>query len=1853
MTAKIWKRVLSALLCVCLFAGMLPIIASAENADVVSEQTAVEAQPSTVADETEVAEDTADPSIYELVRQVYDDMGDETSAPAKRAANVDEPSISDYATFIDTLNWMEVVAMAYVAEIAPGKDANGLVIKYIRTGVERYNSSSWGIMAGYEDAEFAAFVEEFNPTAMEYFGADLLALKNLVYMPTPNGQMVDMGHVFGSMDITYHNKGSMNHMDVSGWAGDICDLLTYTDGAGVTGEVEAMAKIVRTDYLGVNLEGAFGMLDILGDLDAFYFMQKLYANPTSSSPEDTGVIASIMSAYYTEDLTDEDRADYFLKNRFDGVSKLSDVRNAVYSTYTGNKVVATLEGTREFTSDDVTDLRKACCYAFADYLCMLAGDYVETGTNNYYTVFNTEVSQIAPGIKQEINYAKTADNKQQVYYIATADLTRDDVHVFANYKDNDPSLGWGMSRVTDQMASAQTRRSDPTSKYYMENYNAVVGVNASFYNMETGEPTGLLVMDGVKYHNSNNWPFFAVLKDGTAMIADASKWSSVESQVQEAVSGPIWLVKDGKIIADANSDYYVTRASRTCVGVTRTGKVVVMVLDGRQEPFSCGGTSAEIAQIMLEAGCINAINLDGGGSTTFAAKQEGSDEVSVVSRPSDGYQRSISTSLMFVSTANTSTEFDHAVLSPATDYLTVGSSVQISATGVSASGGAAEIPEGAVWELDPNVEYNLTRGTLSADGVYTASTYGVATINLVLDGTVIGTTTVECVVPDNVGFTKKNMDVVYGERVTMPVVAYYGGNVVTMNTNDVTFSLSKKDAGTFDGFTFIADESVGAKNVTVTCALATNASIKASISLALYKQGEAAFDFDQATGGDRELAWDRKVSNSTTFDEITYDIVDADQDMVTSYIFAIDMAEIPIPEQLSELTYMLPGSDVAGASAWTFLMQLAERVSPLTVVTPTITFDPNMTVDYSNITMVNEYFTLSAVDFDETTNSLKLTMRWIDQTEPVDASMSNPLCIVSGIKLTPKEGASWDKNDCLNVVNNGTISYDVYLRASALYTFSQKPENQAEFGLYPYANPDIESDKGGHFSNVYKTFRDEYTLDVSVRNGWIEENGGNYFYVDGVILTGVQKADGYYYDFGEDGNCADKAKYTGLFTADGKTYYAVLGELVSGWVSIKDTDGEFYEYYFDEKDFAMYTGVRTVNTLTYTFDDDGHLLRGAFLHYSNGKTKYFWAGKSIYYRFITLEEGTYWLDFDGYVAYGNAYTRTDNIKDITWYHFDEETGVMTGLTQGFFQYEGEDYYCDENGKIFYGAIGLEDGIILSATRGKLIKNASYYISGPSMLKNCNLEVGTYWCDANGYIVRDGFVTIGSDTFYFDNYVRAKGLTKIGEDYYLFNTGNGKMYTDSVMWVSGNNAYGLKAGYYTFQADGKMFVPDLVNGEKRIVNENGKLYFTIDGVKMTNGINELSGDFYYAQSNGVLLTDKTIWVSLHNDYLPSANGYYSFGADGKLLKTGFVSTPNGATYYYNNTVRALGFTKIGGDYYFFNAGNGRMYQDTVLWVGGNNSYGVKGGYYNFLSDGKMFVPDLENGVRRIVEENGCLYFTIDGVKMTNGINELDGEYYFAQTNGKLLTNTVSYVSATNGLLTSGNGYYAFAADGKLVKTGFVSAPNGATYYYANAVRTLGFTKIDGDYYFFNAGNGKMYQDTVLWVGGNNPYGMKGGYYTFLSDGKMFIPDLVNGTKRIVEENGSLYFTIDGVKMTNGINELDGEYYYAQSNGKLAAGGVFYVSSVNGLLTSGNGYYAFAADGKLVKTGFVTTSDGATYYYANAVRTLGFTKIGGDYYFFNAGNGKMYTSVTLWVSGSNAYGVKGGYYTFGADGKMIVS
>ena len=1721
-----------------------------------------------------------------------------------------EASVTSYDQLIYNLTLLEEIAGQYVKQ-NPGKNPIALIIKYIRTGVDRYNSGSWGIMAGYEDADFANYVRRMedmvNAEVTDGNYVAVTGLKNIENFNLPNGNHADIGHVFGAMDITYHNKGSVNHADVSGWAGDLVDLMEVADLYGVSGDLDTMIATIAETLLGKNTNipqaPSMSQEDIDGDLDAYYIMQTLYGVEEDYA---AGLLAEIFTNYYTETLSNEQRAAFFLRNRLETTGTRAQVRNAVYAEYTGNKLIATLEGTREFKTSDLSDLRRAACYAFADYVCRLAGDYVEKIDNPYYEVFASSMSVLAPGITRESYQATTADGKQIVYHVATADLNRDDVFVRANYHNSDPSQGWAMQRVLDQANAAQKRYGDPNSADYIPNYNVIVSTNADGFNMSTGEPGGLLIMDGKEWHAIDNGGFFGITKEGKAVIGTKDDYNNTyKDQLTDAVGGfGTMLIKDGKIAVSRTDSYYSSRAPRTAVGLTRTGKVVLMVLDGRQEPFSCGGSMEEIAQIMFEAGCVEAVNLDGGGSTTFVSKEQGAEELAVLNRPSDGAARSVSTSLLMISTAPSSTAFDHANLVSDYTYSTIGTSVQLTPVGISATGNETELPEGYVWEISDE-----KWGTITQDGLFTGLRNGSVDVYLKLDGAIIGSKTMNIVVPENVYFTRKTMDAVYGSSVKLPVAALYQGKAVAINQNDVVLSLENNKAGSINGFEFTAKEGSNLKVAKVTVNWAGADEVLGDvITINLYNQGENTFDFDKATGGDRQLAWYRSISNSTTDDNVNYVAIDSNKDMVATYTFAMDMTQIPIPSQLSDLVYMLPGADSVDASAWNFLLQLAERVSTLSEVTPVLRFDPNVNVDYSELKIVNDYFELTSTQFDEVNNTLTLKLRWIDQTAAIDPATANPLCLVSGVKITPKADAKWDTNKRLNIVHSGEISYNIYLRANALYSFAQKKENQEIYGLKPFVNPNLPSESGAYFGDVYNTFEDTYTLVNAKKNGWQPENGGFAYYIEGVKLAGgVKNVDGYYYYFNDQGINNGQTKYTGVFhdDANGVYRYAKLGVLETGW--------QLYEgswYYFDKSTKAAVSGTKKVGGVTYEFYGDGKLVSGVWLNTLDGGKRYYY-GPNYYSSKWQQIDGEWYYFRNGKRITGYSIVDDKEVSYIRkWYNFGED-GIAREMEDGVYYIDGIYYYIENGLGVEKYLIKVGNDYYYATYGGKVAVNKTVN----TYKSNCDLPKGTYTFGPDGKMIgasaEGSIVEIDGELRYFENGVGVqKGLVKVGNDYY-YTVYGGKLGMGKIIDVQSTSC-DLPKGRYEFGPDGKML--------QGVVEKDGKLYYYENGVGVQKGLFEYNGDYYYSAYRGELAVGKIIDAQSTSCNLPK--GRYEFATDGKMLQG--VVDKNGKLYYYENgTGVQKGLFEYNGDYYY-SAYRGELAVGKTIDAQ-STSCDLPKGRYEFAVDGKM--------LQGVVEKDGKLYYYENGVGVQKGLFEYNGDYYYSAYRGELALNKTIDAQSSSCDLTKGR--YEFGADGKMIQ-GLVEK-DGVLYYYENGQGVnKGLIKIGEDYYYTTYG-GKIAVGKVL-DAQSSSCDLPKGRYEFGLDGKML--------QGVVEKDGKLYYYENGQGVERGLVKFGDDYYYIAYKGEIALNKLVNVKLTSCDLPTGR--YEFGADGKMLQG--IVNKDGVLYYYENGQGVQkGLFYLDG-YYYYSVYGGKLAVNKQVGIIQGNGLLIEK-TYTFNELGQII--
>ncbi len=312
-------------------------------------------------------------------------------------------------------------------------------------------------------------------------------------------------------------------------------------------------------------------------------------------------------------------------------------------------------------------------------------------SNTDYCIVSSKDYAIAPGITEtDVIWNDDTGDSQVAGFMATIDadaLADGSVKVVASYdgfyEGSDSSkwsvTSWSLATTTGQAAAYEKATGE----------NVVFATNADYYNMQTGQPLGVLIMNGVNCNPDKTAaePYFAILNDGTAVIREAG--TSVDD-VQEAISGPFFLIQDGKIVTSADNTDLMPR---NCIGLTADGDIITFVADGRQYPYSVGTTLYELACYLLDQGCVDALYLDGGGSATFASELEGSGELTVRNSPSDGSERTVSSALLVISTVAASGEFDHASISPNREEYMPYSTVQFSAVGVDYSGSEADLTD--------------------------------------------------------------------------------------------------------------------------------------------------------------------------------------------------------------------------------------------------------------------------------------------------------------------------------------------------------------------------------------------------------------------------------------------------------------------------------------------------------------------------------------------------------------------------------------------------------------------------------------------------------------------------------------------------------------------------------------------------------------------------------------------------------------------------------------------------------------------------------------------------------------------------------------------------------------------------------------------------------------------------------------------------------------------------------------------------------------------------------------------------------------------------------------------------------
>ncbi len=1451
---------------------------------------------------------------------------------------------------------------------------------------------------------------------------------------------------------------------------------------------------------------------------------------------------------------------------------------------------------------------------------------------DHITVLQDVESNLAPGVTQNVVTALDKNGDRVEMFIASVDMSEETVMIQANYKDNDPS-SWGMQLTTEQAAAAEANHDDP--------YNVVVAINASYYNTDSGQPTGAFAMEGNLINSDaagNGYAFFAILKDGTAMIGAKGEYSAYKDQIVEAIGGYHHIVKDGAVVSGLND---VDKYPRQTIGVTADGNVIIMTADGNRQPKTIGLTIKEQAEVMLSLGCVEAVHLDGGGSATYCSKPEGSDKLQVTNNPSNGSERAVSNTLIVVSKAVADGTFDHANLMAENEYITPGNSTVINTIGVDAAGGAAEIPEDISWALA-----DASFGTV-ADGVFTSSgKTGDAVVQMIYGGKVVGEATVHVVVPMALSFSRNPIVVPFDKTVDLGISATYGAYDVAYTAADLDITVT---AGAMNGLDFTAPaESAGITSGTATVTLKANEAITATTGLTFGKGSEVIFDFEAGSVG-----------------------TDLDNWILRTHESKLDWNEQGELSIVNAETGLVYSGDQALAFHADFSQTVGSGSNTASYVALSLSWggDP-ISVKGAKRIGFWLYIPEDAMSTEITMNTVYYNANGTPARRTIDANDDNGIYI-----YTPYWGDNMEKSGWHYVsIDTSNLSDDLYIHDEPTLDSAYKRNFFIKiFCVFGQDSNSIASDYHGDFTYYIDDITVDYSEAVDDRQLPVFENSSACYDNEQIIMKYGQTAtignnsffvttnvfDNTYVGLSADEIAVNNAlNATGIDAASAKIY-----------VDGNEVDATYSNGILSSANFTVPNGEHVI--VFEIADKAGNVKQIERKVTVNGTADL--PTVSIVPQDATLDRllsgSVYWVDVVSEdIADIEKVEMLLNINSINKAEVEQivANGFDVTVSQTAAQAAEQDVMLTftRNGEAIDGnviasipvriweslvhtyptlesktpqamwtsgafdprelRVNIDKGLVTyvddttSFFSGSIVRDHEAYTAYYAMDKTYHAQKGSYHvhtaealadvaatCTEDGYTGRT-YCAVCDSVVDWGTAVKAAGHT------YAFADGvlkcacgelfNG-VYTDGLTYVNGVViADGWNADHTKYFVDGLA-----ITGTH--IMDNAVCIFGADGTydktasETYLGFVEYEGDLYFAQL-GKLVSG---WFADENE-----NYYYMQPDVFKAVEEGFA-TVNGKTYEFADKILIDGHWEYRGDGPYYSPAG--VYLD---WAGNQVSNGwktIKGNTYYFWngyaytgfqaideswSSGidQWHLFDEVTGVHiRKLEGVYKDKFYIDGVVCSvyyGMVKDANGDIYFVDEGAKILKNRRIYVSEQflNDMTYADGtklavGYYEFDENGKLkVNEGVVD-----DYFYVNNKRLpayYGMVKdVNGDIYFVDEG-AKILKNIRIYVSAQFLNGMTYadgtaipvGYYEFDKDGKLLINEGVVGD----------YFYVNNVRLRayyGMVKDAAGDYYFVDEGGKILRSIRVRLTDnfLNGLTYPNGeqmtvGYYTFAADGKLI-------------------------------------------------------------------------
>ena len=236
------------------------------------------------------------------------------------------------------------------------------------------------------------------------------------------------------------------------------------------------------------------------------------------------------------------------------------------------------------------------------------GQKIIAGSDGYVgQYFSDSTYTLAPGVQALEMKILSATGLAVKMFVLEVDLKEAHLTMKASSPNEEGKL-----KTKQQMTLQALAYDKPGSR-------VLAAVNGDFFAKD-GTPQGIYYRNGTCLKGKmtdNVCTFFAITKNKKAIIGSYDEYDSYKEDIQEAVGGRVRLMTNGNVLPQT----VTALEPRTAIGVTDDNVVYILVADGRNFWYSNGMRYAEMGAVMKALGAKNAINLDGGGSSTFIIRK--------------------------------------------------------------------------------------------------------------------------------------------------------------------------------------------------------------------------------------------------------------------------------------------------------------------------------------------------------------------------------------------------------------------------------------------------------------------------------------------------------------------------------------------------------------------------------------------------------------------------------------------------------------------------------------------------------------------------------------------------------------------------------------------------------------------------------------------------------------------------------------------------------------------------------------------------------------------------------------------------------------------------------------------------------------------------------------------------------------------------------------------------------------------------------------------------------------------------------------------------------------------------------